>query len=253
MAQAPANPAPHAAAPANPAPHAAAPANPTQHAVRLKLPVFWTAQPQVWFVQAEAQFHISQITADSTKYYHVVGALDQDAASRLVDLLRNPPDENKYEAIKRRLTETFGLDRRERASRLLHMDGLGDRKPSALMDEMLALADNHRPCLLFEQLFLEQMPDDIRLQLTSDDFADPRQLAARADTLWLAKQQGTALNATTAALSSTSNRPSPTTTGKKVAVDASSEWCYYHKKWNNDARKCRAPCAHPGNAVAGRQ
>ena len=49
-----------------------------QNAVSLKLPTFWASQPQVWFEQAEAQFHIRQITADDTKYYYVISALDQD-------------------------------------------------------------------------------------------------------------------------------------------------------------------------------
>ena len=31
-------------------------------AVSLKLPTFWAEHPQVWFTQAEAQFHIRKIT-----------------------------------------------------------------------------------------------------------------------------------------------------------------------------------------------
>ena len=54
------------------------------------------------------------------------------------------------------------------AAKLLHMDGLGDRKPSMLMNNMLALMDGHKPCLLFEQVFLEQMLEDIRLLLADD-------------------------------------------------------------------------------------
>ena len=64
------------------------------------------------------------------------------------------------------------------------MDGLGDRKPSMLMNEMLALMDGHAPCFLYEQLFLEQMPYDIHLILADETFINPRQLAARADVLW---------------------------------------------------------------------
>lgn len=59
------------------------------------------------------------------------------------------------------------------------MDGLGDRKPSMLMNEMLALMDGHKRCLLIEQLFIEQMPDDIHLIFADEIFTDPRQLAAR--------------------------------------------------------------------------
>ena len=143
----------------------------------------------MWFEQAEAQFHIRQITADTTKYYYVVSALDQDTAGDVIDFLRHPPTDDKYKGIKTLLIGTFGLSKRARAAKLLHMDGLGDRKPSMLMNEMLALMDGHTPCLLFEQLFLEQMPDDIHLILADESFTDPRQLAARADVLWHSKQR----------------------------------------------------------------
>lgn len=61
------------------------------NAVSIKLPTFWTAQPHVWFQQAEAQFTICGITADETKYAYIVAAMDQDTASRLLDLLSHPP------------------------------------------------------------------------------------------------------------------------------------------------------------------
>ena len=124
-----------------------------KHAVALKLPTFWASQPHVWFTQAEMQFHLRAITADETKYYYVLAALDQETVNRLLDLIANPPVENKYTALKERLTVTLGLSKRERVSRLLHFRPLGDTKPSALMDEMLALLGDHSPCFLFEQLF----------------------------------------------------------------------------------------------------
>lgn len=229
-----------------------------QNAVALKLPTFWTSQPQVWFEQAEAQFHIRQITADDTRYYYVISALDQETAGRIIDYLRQPPAENKYEGIKTLLKDTFGLSRRDRAAKLLHMDGLGDRKPSTLMNEMLALMDGHKTCLLFEQIFLEQMPEDIRLLLADDDFAKPRQLAARADVLWQAKQQGGATINRLATVPRRVIRGAPASTDGVVVTPATNgankdKWCYYHQKWGSGARQCRPPCTHPGNASAGRQ
>lgn len=223
-----------------------------QNAVSLKLPTFWTSQPQVWFEQAEAQFHIRQITADATKYYYVVSALEQEAAGHIIDYLRHPPAQDKYEGIKKLLQDTFGLNRRARAAKLLHMDGLGDRKPSVLMNEMLALLDGHQPCLLFEQIFLEQLPDDIRIAVADDDFSDPRKLATRADVLWQAKQQCEASASITelAAVTRRSKRPASTRAGG--AANRGS-WCYYHQQWGHEARQCRPPCTHPGNALVGRQ
>ena len=146
-----------------------------ENAVALKLPTFWTSQPRVWL---EAQFAIRKITADDTKYYHVLSALDQDTATRLIS---SPPPENKYQVLKDRLVDTFGLSKRERASLLLHTRPLGDSKPSVLMDEMLALLGDHPPCMLFEQLFLERLPEDIRVQLVDIKVEDHRDLARKAD------------------------------------------------------------------------
>ena len=61
-----------------------------QNAVLLKLPIFWTSQPQVWFGQAEAQFHIRWITADTTKYYYVVSALEDQETALITSVSHQP-------------------------------------------------------------------------------------------------------------------------------------------------------------------
>ena len=61
-----------------------------------------------------------------------------------------------------------------------------DCKPLALMDEILRLIGDHLPCLLhvFEQLFLDPLPEDIGIQLVDFKFNNLCQLAKLADTLW---------------------------------------------------------------------
>ena len=53
------------------------------HAVSLKLPEFWTDDPEVWFVRVEAQFRSRAITLDSTKFDYVVTALDNRTAAEV--------------------------------------------------------------------------------------------------------------------------------------------------------------------------
>ena len=161
------------------------------HAVGLKLPVFWADHPWVWLQQAEAQFALRNITADDTKYHYLVAALDQTTALRVIDILEDPPQHDKYGNFKRRLTDIFGLSRRQRADRLLDigLQSLGDRRPSQLMDEMLALLGSHKPCMLFESIFLKCMPKDIRLQLATVSFDDLRTLAQTANELWQVREQ----------------------------------------------------------------
>ena len=48
--------------------------------VSVKLPTFWTDSPEVWFIQAEAQFEVKRITT-------CLAALPQDVACRLLDLV----------------------------------------------------------------------------------------------------------------------------------------------------------------------
>lgn len=90
---------------------------------------------------------------------------------------------------------TFGPSKQEHAARLLHTGPLGDSKPSVLMDEMLALLGDHPPCMLFEQLFLERLPEDMRVQLVDAKVKDHRELARKADALWAAKGMGPSVHA----------------------------------------------------------
>ena len=220
-----------------------------EHAVSLKLPTFWTSQPEVWFAQAEAQFNLRGITTDDTKYFYVLAALDQQTATRLLDLISQPPADNKYRTLKDRLISTFGLSIYERASRLLHFRPLGDSKPSALMDEMLALLGDHPPCLLFEQLFLERLPEDIRIQLVDSKMDDHRQLAKRADALWSSRNMESNTNAV-------QRRPparQQQTKSKAPVPSTDNRLCYYHRTFGEAARQCRQPCTWSGNEKAGRQ
>ncbi|KAJ8405679.1 hypothetical protein AAFF_G00316590 [Aldrovandia affinis] len=85
------------------------------HAVALKLPEFWQELAAVWFAQAEAQFALRGITQEDTKYYYVVAALNSSTASRVLSLLQDPPEADKYVALKQLLLETFELSEPERA------------------------------------------------------------------------------------------------------------------------------------------
>ena len=57
-----------------------------------------------------------------------------------------------------------------------------------LMDEMLALLGRHTPCFLFEQLFLERLPEDLCAHLVGTKWDDPHQLVRQADALWSCRE-----------------------------------------------------------------
>ena len=48
--------------------------------------------------------------------------------------------------------------------------------------------DNHTPGMLFEQLFLERLPEDICIQTIDSKIEDHRQLARKVDALWSSRE-----------------------------------------------------------------
>ena len=161
-------------------------------AVYSRLPPFWPANAKAWFLQAEAQFTLRGITQDVTKHVHVIASLDERTAAKVADLLAasSAADDNKYAHLKQRLLERFQLSEQERARRLLELRGLGDRKPSELMEEVLALLQDEPFSFIIKELYLQQLPPVVRAQLANTNFAaDPRQAATYADRLWFAAGQ----------------------------------------------------------------
>ena len=225
------------------------------NAVSLKLPEFWESQASAWFAQTEAQFALRDITADTTKYYYVVAALNSATAGRVVSMLENPPEHDKYGALKAHLLKAFGLSDSERARRLLSLNGLGDCKPSELMDKMLSLLGSHKPDLLFTELFLQQLPTQVRSALANTIITDCRTLAEEADKFFLAGQQSCA--AAWDAPCDCPWRKGETAVVSAAAVkrQQSSHLCFYHARFGSKAKRCCPPCSFngTGNGSAGAQ
>ena len=216
-------------------------------AVTVKILPFWTHSPTAWFAQAEAQFVLRKITEDDTKYYYIVAVLDSATATRAVSILSQPPITGKYANIKKFLTSAYELSDYERASSLFNIRGLGDLKPSELMDNMLALIGSHTPCVLFKYLFLQQLPEYVRAPLSCSIIIDYRDLALEADKIFLTGREKHLQE-----VNSTSSTPSKNTVTDDV--------CWYHRTFGNKAKKCAPSCKNynmfkqnQGNAKKGQQ
>ena len=180
------------------------------------------------------------------KYYHTLSALDQETAQQQLDLITSPPEDNKYTTLKQRLTETFGLGKCERASRLLHYLQLGDSKPSVLMAEMLALLGDHPPVSFLNNYSSNVSRRKFGYNLSAGiKTEDMRELAKKADTLWASKDMGVALTAH--AVHRTSKQKQPKTT-----LPDSDQLCFYHRTFGGAAWKCKQPCTWSGNDTASR-
>ena len=213
------------------------------NAVSLKLPKFWSNQPEVWFAQTESQFAVRKITEEVTKFHYVVSALDQESAVRVLDIIQSTPKSEPYTTLKTRLLGTYTLSEYERANKLLNMPALGDSKPSYLMDQMMGLLGENKPCFLFKQIFLNRLPDKIRSVLVHSGISDCRELATAADKLHdaFSSPDGTMTNINKISTQKPRNRGQ--NRDRNSGRDRPSRGlCFYHFKFGEKAHRCEAPC-----------
>ncbi len=234
------------------------------YAIALKLPDFWPSDPELWFAQVEALFEAQNITQEKTKFAHVVRVLPARYASEVRDIILRPPEE-PYKAIKDELQKRVCMSRRQQLQQLLHLEDLGDRKPSQLLRHMLKLrggtaadADQDE---IFREIFLQKLPLTVRTALAIHKGKTLRNLAEMADNM--VEVQGPQQNrqgqvdilqqedpqiATLSseikkiwrAIQSQSKLQSETTTPKP-------EICWYHERFGAKATKCREPCTFRPN------
>jgi hypothetical protein len=232
----------------------------------------------MWFSQAEAQFRRSRITAETTMYDYILMKLPEDvvmSVRALVSAIEADPvkQEQSYTLMKEALLGSYGKTKWQMAYALLDHPELGDRRPSAMMAEMLALRfETSAPDSLFLALFLRRLPTSIRDHIAAANHTTAAEMATHADILWDARNSASvsAVADSLAAVSvrSASPRSSHSPDRRARSPDRrrggghqprrptpgrqdGRKLCYIHRKYGNDATGCRgtrnAPCEWAGN------
>ncbi len=276
---------------ANPAhaPVAAPPAAVTH--VGVKLPDFWIRDPKMWFSQAEAQFRRARITRPATMYDHILVRLPEEvvmSVRALVAEIEADPalEDTSYQLLKTALMASFGKTMWQMAYAIIDHPDLGDRRPTAMMAELLALRyETSAPDSLFLAHFLRRLPPSIRDHIAAAGHKTAAEMATHADSLWDARRAGTVSTLTAAvtdSLAAVSVRsPSPHRDGRRRSPDQrqrqrspdrgqrsdsrrpqrrntpgrrdnrqrndNSSLCFYHDQFGVKALKCNQPCAWTEN------
>lgn len=105
----------------------ASPSTPALAAVTIKIPTFWTVNPEAWFQHAEAQFALRNVTSSEMRYFYVVSSLDAPTAIRVAPFLSNFCTPHDYMELKTLFLETFGLSDDERLCSFTSITELGNR------------------------------------------------------------------------------------------------------------------------------
>ncbi|KAJ8729839.1 hypothetical protein PYW07_016877 [Mythimna separata] len=242
--------------------------------VGVRVPPFWPEKPAIWFAQIEGQFAISNITADTTKFYYVVSHLDPRYAAEVEDVIVNPPAADRYSRLKTELIKRLSESSEKKVHQLLTHAELGDRKPSQFLRHLQHLAGPTVPDEFLRTIWSSRLPSNIQSIIASQATSPLNVLADLADRIHDVVPRGHEVAATSATPSDlfTMNKQMVELT-KQVEIltqkvndlsrisrsksrnDRSSSrvnrshsrkkihpTCWYHFKFGEKATKCEEPC-----------
>ena len=105
-------------------------AGPAIATANLKLPPFWSSDPEVWFQQVKAQFRRRHITAQRTNFDHVVASLSAEFATEVRDLIIQPPADAPYDSLREQLIKRTTPSEQRKLQQLFSAEELGARNPT---------------------------------------------------------------------------------------------------------------------------
>lgn len=236
--------------------------------VRAQLPTFCKADPEVFFLQAEAIFALHKITASLRKFMLVVAQLDGSVVRDTIDLVRAPPEENPYECLKDRIMKCYGQSTNARMRKLLEDQRLGDRRPSLFLNELRELGGPAVTDGILKSIWMRALPEGMQAALAASDHTNLSKLSEIADRIaelsdtrvygmaavrssGVAEQEDkilTALDQLTQRIAALETRDrSADSKGDRQRSGSrsryrNSRFCFYHDRFGNRATKCRAPC-----------
>ncbi|XP_071573484.1 uncharacterized protein [Temnothorax nylanderi] len=237
--------------------------------VALKVPPFWTDEPELWFAQLESQFTLGSITQDSTKYAYVLSHIETKQAREIKDLITRPPEENKYESIKKALIQRLSISQEQQIRQFLELEEMGDRRPSQFLRHLQALASTAIPEQLLRTLWIGRLPSQLQAILATRNADNLEDVAEQADRIHEVTCRAVTVASMQSATSSSienqiaelnkkfeklesrlsrsnnrsNKRDRPRSRSRKgQKEEKEADICYFHRRFKEKARKCTQPC-----------
>lgn len=157
-----------------------------QFATAIKLPPFWMSNPLIWFTQVEAQFNVSRITSDRSKYDQIVAQLPLEVINNIYDIIINPPERDLYNNLKNIVITRLSSSEEKRLEDLLTGSEIGARKPSDFYRFMLGIVGGSHMVSqnLLIKLWKRRLPKTVYIALTASGRSDLQELLDIADKVW---------------------------------------------------------------------
>ena len=103
----------------------------------VQLPMFDRAEPDAWFILADANFNLRKVTDPSTKYWYVLSKFDAATLRKLSTFLKQPRGADPYRELREMLCKTYEPPMEQKLDALLALTEIGDERPSEFVLELL--------------------------------------------------------------------------------------------------------------------
>ena len=162
---------------------------PNVSSVSVKLPTFWTHDPELWFLQTESVFNTRnpRVTRDATKFDHAVTALPADALNKVQNIIRmSAATPDRYQRLNTTLQTTYGKTVAQRHVELIEYasakETVLDVKPSNMLMYIQELSGNSKEA--FERsVLLNRLPLSVRTTLATSSAPNNEALALEANAI----------------------------------------------------------------------
>ncbi|XP_028177954.1 uncharacterized protein LOC114365551 [Ostrinia furnacalis] len=151
------------------------------HRVGVRNIPFYPDKPSLWFSMLEGQFILSNITSDTTKFYHAIGMLDHQYAIEVEDVIESPPQTDKYDKLKSELIKRLSASKERKVKQLLDHEQLGDRKPSQFLRHLQHLAGPNVPEDFIRTIWTSRLPSSMQTIIASQATSSLESVADLAD------------------------------------------------------------------------
>ncbi|CAG9771285.1 unnamed protein product [Ceutorhynchus assimilis] len=155
--------------------------NSTSANINFKLPEFWPNDFLVWFTQIEAIFATRKLPSDKSKYNILVSSISSELATEVRDILLNPLEQNAYDTLKKVIIKRTTLSDQSRIQKLLHIEELGEEKPSPLLRKIQQLLGEKATTTdksFIKELFLQRLLTNVKTVLAAMDDSSSLELQA---------------------------------------------------------------------------
>ena len=217
--------------------------------------MFDRAEPDAWFILAEAHFNLRGVTDSKTKYWYVLSKFDPPTLRKLSTFLQSPRGSDPYQELRQMLCQTYEPPMEQKIDAFLGLAEMGDDRPSEFGLEIQRLTPKASMDDLRKRVFVRCLPKAIRSAITGSLEGEFQAVVRAADKAWTAAaSKGTLSSARVAAVS---RGPGPSSRGNKrgrrqrgaqhrAPQMTNLTLCSFHKKFGDTARKCAQGCSRWG-------